>query len=303
MAQITIIRRQKVEAAMPPSPACANLFSRIAESIEATRSYSVIYEDVLGEGVGAWHPAPRYPADKVNCMVWVLLVLAETYGRAGRQDVRQLAMDCLRYYGGHVGFSMRKHYLEQWLAFDPGPLQPVSLRELCASKHYVSVIEPKVFLARREFELPLYRMEATVFHTEYVPGPELLSGVQSLSPGFYVMFAVPTRLCFEQFADNCWPLGLVHCVFLEVSGWGPVGSPVPLSHCTVHHASIVYGAVMSEPLGVYLEKSATIHQGYVVCELDPSWSPRRRDLDEEGLRLVRRESLLEADGFRPYLGF
>jgi hypothetical protein len=303
MPQITIIRGQKVGAALPPSPARVNLYSRIEESIGVTRSHLVLYEDVLGEGPGTWHPAPRYPTNKVNCLVWVLLVLAEAYGRSGGQGGKQLSMDCLRYYGGHVGFSMRKHYLEQWLAFDPGPLRPISLRELCAPKRYVSVIEPKVFLARREFEVPLYRMEATVFDTEYVPASGLWSSVQLLSPGFYVMFAVPTQLCFEQIADRSWPLGLVHCAFLELSVWGSDVSAAPPSHWTVHHASVVYGAVASEPLGVYLEKSATIHQGYVVCELDPSWVPRRRAVDEDALRLTRRESQLEADGFRPYLGF
>ncbi|HWS52999.1 MAG TPA: hypothetical protein VN228_02695 [Pyrinomonadaceae bacterium] len=303
MSQVTIIRGRQAGAASPPGPARVNLYARLAEAIEATRGHSVVYEDVLGEGPGTWHPAPRYPSDKVNCMVWLLLVLAEAYGRAGRQDARQLAMDCLRYYCGQVGFSTRKHYLEQWLAFDPGPLRPVSLREVCAPKRYVSVLEPKVFLARRGFELPLYRMEATVFDTEYVPGPGLLSGVGSLAPGFYVMFAAPTRLCFEQIADRSWPLGLVHCAFLELSGWGDAEPAGPLARCTVHHASIVYGAVMSEPLGVYLEKSATIHQGYVVCELDPAWVPRRRDGDEEALRLALRESQLGAGGFRPYLGF
>lgn len=303
MSQVTIIRGPKAGSTATPGRARVSLYSRIAESIEATRGYEVIYEDMLGEGAGAWHSGPRYPTDKVNCMVWVLLVLAETYGRQGRQDARQLAMDCLRYYRGHVGFSMRKHYLEQWLALDPGPLRPVSLRELCAPEHYVSVLEPKVFLARRQFEMPLYRMEATVFDTEYVPAPGLRSSVESLPPGFYLMFGVPTRLCFEHFADRCGPLGLVHCVFLEVPGWGLAGSPAPPGDCTVHHASIVCGAVVSERLGVYLEQSASIHQGYVVCELDPAWVPGRRAVDEEALRLTRRESQFEAGGFRPYLGF
>ncbi|HEY0377459.1 MAG TPA: hypothetical protein VGC87_10945 [Pyrinomonadaceae bacterium] len=302
MPQITVIRGQKA-AALPPDPARVNLYSRIEESIAATRNHSVIYEDVLGEGPGSWHTAPRYPTDKVNCLVWVLLVLAEAYGRPGGQGGKQLSMDCLRYYCGHVGFSMRKHYLEQWLAFDPGPLRPISLRELCAPKHYVSVIEPKLFLARREFEAPLYRMGATVFDTEYAPASGFWSGVQLLSPGFYVMFGVPTRLCFEQIADRCWPLGLVHCAFLELSGWRPDASAPPPSHWTVHHASVIYGTVASEPLGLYLEKSAAIHQGYVVCELAPSWVPRRRAVDEEALRLAHRESQFEAGGFRPYSGF
>lgn len=303
MPQITIIRGENVGAALPPSPARVNLYSRIEESIAATRSHSVIYEDVLGEGPGSWHPAPRYPTNKVNCMVWVLLVLSEAYGRLGGQGCKQLSMDCLRYYGGHVGFSTRKHYLEQWLAFDPGPLRPISLRELCAPRHYVSVIEPKVFLARRGFEAPLYRMEATVFDTEYTPAPGLLSSVQSLSPGFYIMFAAPTKLCVEQMADSRWPLGLVHCAFLELSGWEPDSSAAPLNQLTVHHASVIYGKVMSEPLEVYLAKSATIHQGYVVCQLDPSWVPRRRAVDEAALRLTRRESQFEAGGFQPHLGF
>jgi hypothetical protein len=303
MPQITVISGEKVGAAAAPGPARVALYSRIQECIAATRGHAVVYEDMLGEGPGSWHPGARYPTDKVNCMVWILLVLAETYGRAGGQDGKQLAMDCLRYYGGHVGFSTRKHYLEQWLAFDPGPLRPVSLRELCAPKHYVSVLEPKVFLARRGFEAPLYRMEATVFDTEYTPAPGLLSSVKSLSPGFYVIFAAPTRLCVEQMADRRWPLGLVHCAFLELSGWEPDASAAPLGRWTVHHASVIYGTVMSEPLEVYLAKSAVIHQGYVVCELDPSWVPRRRAVREEALRLTNRESQFGTGGFQSHLGF
>lgn len=303
MPRITVIRGRQA-APLSPSPARFGLYSRIEESIAATRNHSVIYEDVLGEGLGTWHSAPRYPANEVNCLIWLLLVLAEAYGHAGGRDGKLLSMDCLRYYSGQVGFSMRKHYLEQWLAFDPGPLRPVSLREVCAVKNYVSVIEPKLFLARRGFEAPLYRMEATVFDTEYVPASEFWSGMQLLSPGFYVMFGVPTRLCFEQVADRCWPLGLVHCALLELSGWGARAGDASPSQLTVHHASIIYGAVVSESLGVYLEKSAAIHQGYVVCELDPAWMPQRRHLvDEEARLLIQHESQFEAGGFRPYSGF
>ena len=303
MTQVTIIQGQAPRLTLHTSLPHIDLYSRIAESIVATRHLRVVYEDLLGEGPGAWHSRERYPTSQVNCMIWLQLVLAEAYGWFGGQSGKQLAMDCLRYYGGHVGFSMRKHYLEQWLAFDPGPLQPISLHKLCSTRRHSSVIEPKVFLARREFELPLYQMERTAFETEYVSMSQMRSLSELLSPGFHVMFAVPTKFFFEMFADRCGPLGLVHCTFLEVGGWRSTEPALTLSRCTVHHASVLLGEIVSEPLEVYLEKSGHIHQGYIVCELNPEWVARVRGWNTEAIGLVSREQQFEANGFRPYMGF
>src|SRR5437016_6253354 len=99
---------------------------RFAEVIEATADYEVVYEDILGEGEGGWDSNPRYPARKVNCLVWLQLVISELYGK-GLPD-KTAIMDRIRYFGGHVGFSMRKHYIDQWVALEPAPLVPVDLR-------------------------------------------------------------------------------------------------------------------------------------------------------------------------------
>lgn len=278
----------------------ATLRSRIAKSIAATRSLDVVYEDVLGEGTGAWHSRERYPTDKVNCVIWVYLVLAEAYGQFGGQRLKQLIMDCLRYYGGVVGFSMRKHYLEQWLAFDPGPLIPISLHDLHPARAFSSVIEPQVFLGRRGFDTLLYNMELNHFSVEYSDAKGISSAAQWLPPGYYIFFAVPTNRFREMFAERCGLLGLIHGVILELDDAPNFDFPRPPDRCIVHHSSVIQRAIVSLPLDEYIGRSTSIHEGYVLCDLNPYWKPEVRYPNEQAERLLHRERQLGANGFQTF---
>jgi hypothetical protein len=245
----------------------ARINARLSQIIPTSKRYRVVYEDVLGEGLHAWHPAPRYPTSSVNCLVWLQLIIAEVYG-VGLKNKLPI-MDKLRYFGGNVGFSLRKHYVEHWLAIEPDPLKRVTAKHLGATHNYVSTIEPWVFLAHKRFPFPLYQMQRTVFDVEYYEGAQIIQGAMTLPSGYYIMFAVPTDSYLNLYAKRSGPMGLVHGFLVELLGEYDNGRP--LDKARVHHASIVAKAVLEEPLMAFLERSRTIHLGYVLYELDPTW--------------------------------
>jgi hypothetical protein len=262
---------------------------RFAEVIEATADYEVVYEDILGEGEGGWDANPRYPARKVNCFIWLQLVISEVYGK-GVAD-KTAIMDRIRYFGGHVGFSMRKHYIDQWAALEPAPLVPVDLRLGCETTKRAVRLDPQVLLADRAFPCPLYKMNRVTFEIEYWSQESLLGCVGKLRPGYYVMFAVAADRYIECYPGN-GPMGLVHSIILRVDSPGEETGEAPApSRATVFHASTAAGRVLTASLETYVEKQRRIHLGYALYELDPLWDFRRPvPLDDEARSLLELEA-------------
>jgi hypothetical protein len=257
----------------------------------------VAYQDLLGEGPEGWHAAPRYPEQQVNCLIWLQLVLAEAYGNNSAE--RLAAMDCLRYYAGHPAFSLRKHYIDHWLAVDPAPLRPLSLQKWAPPLHHRSVIDPSVFLAYLQFPLPLYQMERRVFEFDYWDPSGILAAARALPSGCYVGFAVPNDAYLRRYGTRSGPMGLVHGFILQLSAPRLWRKHRPLHHCTLHHASTSRRCVVSEPLAGYLDEATVIHGGYVLCGLDPDWNPNTmRSWDAEARSLWEREQRLIQGGVR-----
>lgn len=245
------------------------LSERFADAIRLTSSVKVVYEDVLGEGRNAWDSNPRYPHKTVNCLVWLQLVICEIYGK-GLPD-KTVVMDRLRYYGGHVGFSLRKHYIDQWLAFEPEPLVRVELKGCGVSTARKLIkLSPQVLLADRNFPCKLYKMADVTFDLEYLKKEALLQFMKTLHSGYYILFAVASDRYLDLYPSS-GSMGLVHSIILQLDPL-PIGaSERPLENARVYHASTTAGGVRSFGLKQYLERNQSIHQGYVIYELDPDW--------------------------------
>ena len=73
---------------------------RVRQALERTRGVKVVYQDILGEGPGAWDPDPRYPSDTVNCITWLQLLMAEVYGNSPQE--KETILDRVRYKVGKL---------------------------------------------------------------------------------------------------------------------------------------------------------------------------------------------------------
>jgi len=245
------------------------LNERFAEVIRATLDAKVVYEDVLGEGTNGWDSNPRYPHKRVNCLVWLQLVISEIYGK-GLSD-KTVVMDRLRYYGGHVGFALRKHYVDQWLAFEPEPLVRIDLKGCGVSTAQKLIrLSPRVLLEDRNYPCSLYRMEDVTFELEYLKREALLQCTKKLPSGYYLMFAVASDKYLELYPSS-GTMGLVHSIILQLDPLPKGATERPLENARIHHASTRAEGVRSVGLRQYLEVHQSMHLGYVIYELDPAW--------------------------------
>lgn len=268
------------------------LNKRLAEAIATTIERRVVLEDILGEGKGAWDAEPRYPAATVNCIVWLQLLLAEVYGK-GLTD-KTPVMDKIRYFGGQVGFSTRKHYTDHWLSIEPQPFKRVDV-SACGEKARHSVdLDFKTFLKSNKFSCPLYKMEASHLEFDYIKRDSLSDCARKLPAGYYVLFAVPTEKFLARSMKQTGPMGLVHAMVLRLREHDATKGPRSLESTLVYHASTAASQVQVEPLSQYLGKSKKIHRGYVVYELDPAWDYTKPvSLDAHALELLSCEKALE----------
>lgn len=237
------------------------LNDRIRDAIAQTAHMKVVYEDVLGEGEGAWDAHPRMPSTEVNCIVWITHVLAQAYGRDAADKLS--ISDRLRYFEGTPAFGLRKHFNAHWAAVEPAPLRPY-FPEACAPFLSESVdLDPARLAKNRGYSCPLYRMDLSRVTYEYTRPATLDVCAGHLQPGFYVLFGVETTAYAQKYGKASGPMGLVHGMFLEVGLAG---------EAWIHHASTAAGKIKREKLAGYLKRMAPdLHKGYTLYDLDPEW--------------------------------
>ncbi len=251
----------------------SELQTRLAQAIEKTSGKKVVYEDVLGEGEGSWDSHARYPRDEVNCIVWIDLVLAETYGK-DIQDKTPI-MDRLRYYEGVPAYGMRKHYNLHRVQLDALPLRPIQPESCGPAAHASAELNPEAFAKTQKYTCPLYRSELSKFDFDFLPPGQLTECAPHLEPGYYVMFGVETAHYSKVYGQNSGPMGLVHGMFLEVTWSGQT---------FVHHASTSAGKIKKEKLEKYVARmSRELHRGYTLYELDPTWTPPTMPVTPESI--------------------
>lgn len=267
---------------------------RVREALERTRNIKVIYQDVLGEGPGSWDPDPRYPGDTVNCITWLHLLLAETYGKTAEEKLQ--VMDRLRYFGGHPGFGLRKHYIDQWTELDPLPLRKVDFGfcpQSAVSRHRLD-LTPASFAKNVSYGCPLYGQARASFELDVVPPHGLVQCAGRLPEGYYVLFPVASDRYLQRYGALSGPMGQVHAVLLSVES--PPGTPPEArdgAELAVYHASISRGKVVEAKLGSYVLHMWNLYRGYVLYELVPDWSFKDQPpLDEEARAIAACEAKL-----------
>jgi len=249
---LTVLGSHSAHAAPTPE-----LDARVAAAVQKTRDLTVVYTDPLGEGSGT-DPDPRVPGAEVDCMTWVQWVLALATGPEVSAPER---LDALRYYGGQVGFRTRKHYLDRWLAWEPGPLAAVDLSTHPARQTHRVELEPVLLRAARGERCRLWREDARTFEAVYLPADDLLADAASWEPGWYVLTGVATDKYLGMYGQEVGPMGQVHLFLLDATAAGRDGRAP--ADWTLWHASTLRGVVFEDRLGRLLGNTRTIYRGFV----------------------------------------
>jgi hypothetical protein len=275
----------------------------LSEALARNLHWPVIYRDVLGEGSGAWHDAPRYPDVAVNCLTWLQLVLAEAYAaRLLRAPLDVL--DSLRYYHGVVGFSTRKHYTDQWLFLDPGPIRPLVGYACTPDAVTVGHLNPRMLTLSRGFDSELLAASLTSLEVPYYTPYRLRQLFAGTPERFAVLFGVPSKAYLERYIDVSGPFTLAHAVLVARVSVG-LESTV-LGKWQAYHASTAAGRVVSEPLALFLERCSGNYIGYVACRLDADWAAEltaSKELWREMAKLVRAEGKIPRAASGSGIGF
>jgi hypothetical protein len=284
---------QKSAGPPPETPEHAKLRRRMQEAIARTKNMSVVYQDILGEGPGHWDPGPRYPDKEVNCITWLQLLVAETYGDTPQE--KQAVLDSVRYYNRHVGYGLRKHYTDQWMEIEPGPLHRIDFSQCPYSslQRYHLDLEPAKFTSSVKYACPLYHQSRTSIDLELIPPQGLVLCSAGLQPGYYVFFPVASDRYLAKYGGFSGPMGQVHAVVLEVPA--ATGGDRDPAKFKVYHASIARGKVVETELGSYVLNMWNLYRGYQLYELDPSWTVGAEPaLDDEAKGVLACEKKLKA---------
>jgi len=179
-------------------------------------------------------------------------------------------MDRLRYFGNEVGFDTRKHYVDRWLAMDPGPMTAVSLPEDLVTELTVE-LSLDGLPALRGYPCPLWRSNFRSVSFQAIPQDMVHAAVSRLESGFYVLFGVASPRYLELYGEHSGPMGQVHPALLEVTE----------TEVRVHHASTAKEEVVTVPLDAWLTGNQRLHRASTIYALDPTWDPQRRALTIE----------------------
>jgi len=268
---------------------------RIAQAIMESSGLDVTYKDHLGEGSGHWDQDPRYTEGEVNCMTWLQYVLAEVY--TTDEDEKTRVMDTLRYYGGKVGFSFRKHYIDRWTELEPGPLSKITLLACEPDRTKKIELELDMFSRKIGYSCPLFRMDSKRFSIQFMTRQKILDCVRTLEPGYYVTFAVASNNYLKKYCGFSGPMAQVHGGVVEIQRLKARNEKG--RETIFHHASISNGQVVTLPLGEYLRSMKNLHVGYTIYRLEPEWKWMRKSiLDANDKKLLECESSMKGKAGR-----
>lgn len=242
----------------------------ISSSIRTSRTFAVSLEDALGEGGGCFDSDPRYNPQTVNCQTWLQWVLADAYSRGNRHYFHR-NMDALRYYE-EVSFAHRKHFIDRWILYDPGPLRILEHAECQSDRTQVIELQLSTFRTHHQYPMPLF--EESVLGTEqhvvsYLSEQQSNHCLESLEVGWYVGFFVPNDKWLATWS-SIGQMGLVHSMIVEKS----------TEAVFIHHASMDKKRVVSEPWAVFQKRLSVVAKGYRFFALEPTWVGGKTVSDE-----------------------
>ncbi len=236
--------------------------ARLRAALDLTQTMQVVYRDVLGEGPGHWDDDPLVPAQEVNCLTWIQIVLAHAYG--GERGVEE-CLRTLRYYGGVISFGTRKHFIDLWTTLDPGPLKPLAGGACVPDRVFEVTLDPQGWLDHLGFPCPSFEAARRVRISAY-SAEALQTCLDALAPGIYLSFPVANQRYLASFGQFTGPMIQVHGLFLERGENGTL----------VHHASFAQRAVIRMGLPRFLLRFGDVFQGYALYRLDENWSCQAR---------------------------
>jgi len=202
----------------------------------------------------------------VNCLVWIQLVLAESFAEEPRD--RELCMDAVRYFEGVPAFGMRKHFVDHWISVEWEPIDAALPVEGLPTASAEVTLDFEHFKRSHRYPGELYREDLTRHRFRYATGPALVDWAREQPDCLYLMFGVAGRAYLERYGARSGPMGQVHGMFLDVHEDG--------RRCMVHHASTKLGRVASLDLSQYVDRMQAIYDGYAVYRLLEAWDYRRR---------------------------
>lgn len=266
---------------------------KLGQAIRENNQMKVLYKDVLGEGAGGWDADPLYPDKTTNCILWLDTLVAEVYGSTPGE--RTQIMNRLRYYGGKIGFGMRKHFSDQWINFEPGPFVPV-IPPRCEDRMKSKWIEldPSIFLDQVGYSCPLYRMKETRQQVHFLETDDFVNCASDLEPGFYVIMGMASPKYLKRYGSTSGPMGYVHSFVLEIRD---------SKKQILHNASILSGKVKHTRFAKFVRRSKSWYEGFVAFRLDPQWDWRspvsvEQDFQSEVEEVLRCEAALVKAGKR-----
>ena len=242
---------------------------RINASIADTKHLKVDLEQMLGEGENAFDSAPTYPVDSVDCMTWMQLVLAKAYATSSHSEKELFRR--LRYYDGQVCFSHRKHYIDRWVQLDPGPLEELNTQQCRADMLVPVQLSIPAFLIQRGYKGELISQDHSIPPASALTPDRLQRCILSLPKGFYVAFAVPSKWWLSEYYP-IGKMGRVHSLIIDSTS----------DTVQVHHASLDYGRVKTEPLTDFVKRLSGVFDGYSLYRLQPTWSPELEPGSDKG---------------------
>jgi len=174
---------------------------------------------------------------------------------------------------GHVGFGLRKHYVDQWMQLDPGPFERMDPAACGPVRRRVVHLEPETFLRSVGYPCPLYGMDRRDYTIDYTATADFVVCIRRLAPGYYVLNAIATDRYLQRYGQTSGPMGLVHAIFLQVRPPSPdAGGERQL---IVHHASVVLHRLVHEPFTQLVDRNTGVYDGFVAYRLNPRWDWRR----------------------------
>ena len=238
----------------------------LRKEIYKTVGAKAIYSDMLGEGEGHFDSGPRYLPNIYNCTTWFQSVIARAYALKNPQWSTLQIMDELRYYGGVINFSTRKHFQDHWLKYDSGPMEEV-VDLPCTYQAYTVTLNFEKLKQHYQFNCPLYGEKENNIQDLFIPSDEFKSCLNKIPPNLYIVFPIAGPIYQQKFGDGL-SMAKVHGFILDVT--------LKKGKRTnkVTHASITAGKVLTGDAETYLKPlSKNFYWGYTIYKFNPTWSP------------------------------
>ena len=174
-------------------------------------------------------------------------------------------MDAIRYFGGVPSFATRKHFVDSWLAIEPGPLSVLDSQACKPDASMEIRLDFARFRMSNGFPCKLAEETDKPLKIDYLSRERFSQCSDALPGGFYVFFGVASEKYLERWGRSSGPMAQVHGFLLHQAH--------NKNAAIVHHASIVKAKVVSSSLSRLLAETADLYRGFTIFRIreDTGW--------------------------------